>query len=152
LAPNYLTAGVSFTLGKSTITKIPPMSRKGASGNSFDPEFLTKRLFYLQEFMNSVCGMPDLRGSPHLLTFLKTPNNQFEEAMKASEKSQSPISMVMNSGGIQKKLFMEKKQPLKAEVFQNIQGTAKLIINPELKVLAASTNSMIKETLPQYNK
>lgn len=128
------------------------MSRKGAAGNSFDPEFLAKRQFYLQEFMNSVCLFPELRGSPHLLAFLKTPNDQFEKIMKESERSQAPVSVIVNNGGIQRKLFMDKKHPLKPETFQNIQGTAQLRINPELKVLAASTNTLVKETLPQYHK
>lgn len=72
--------------------------------------------------------------------------------MKESERSQAPVSVIVNNGGIQRKLFMDKKHPLKAESFQNIEGTAQLKINPELKVLAASTNTMIKETLPQYHK
>jgi len=128
------------------------MSRKGASGNAFDPEFLAKRVFYLQEFMNFLCGSAELRGSIHLLNFLKTPTDQLDKVIKESERSQAPISVIMNSGGIQKKLFLDKKSPLKVEIFQNVQGTAPMKINPELKVLAASTNNLIKETLPQYNK
>ena len=128
------------------------MSRKGASGNKFDQEFLNKRLFYLQEFMNSVCALPELRGCPHFLSFLKTPQEQFEKYMKDADKSQHPISCITNSGGIQRKLFVDKKTPLKAELFQSIQGTATLKISPDLKVLAASMNSLIKESLPQYHK
>lgn len=132
---------------------IAPMAKKGGKQNKFDSSFLKKRMFYMQEFMNSLCEHHELRASPHLIAFLQIPEtDKFEKARKDldKEKSTNPNS-ILESGGVNRKHFYQKS-PIRVENVSSISGTVDCKINSDLRNYCTALHAVIKDTVPNYAK
>src|SRR5687768_11653770 len=124
--------------------EVAPIDDKGGNRNKFDPEFLKTRMFYLQEFMNSICEHPELRLSPHLNLFLKCQDGDpFEKAKKDLEKVINP-NAVLAGGPINKKMFYQKN-PIKVEHLVRTAGAVECKIDSKLKDLFTHADAAIKD-------
>lgn len=129
---------------------IPPMANKGGK-NKFDPVFLKKRMFYIQEFLNAICQHPQLRASPHFNAYLTIADSDaFEKAKKEIDKAVTSNS-ILQSGRVDKKYFLQKN-PIKAENIPTVSGSAECKINADMKNYCTSMHTVVKESLPLYAK
>lgn len=131
--------------------EVAPIDEKGGNRNKFDETFIKTRMFYLQEFMNSICEHPELKLSPHLYMFLKCQAGEpFEKAKKDLEKAVNP-NAILAGGPINKKMFY-LKNPIKVEHLVKIEGTVECKIDSKLKDIFVHTDTAVKEWLPAYAK
>ena len=132
------------------LIQIPPIDEKGGNQSSFDPEFLEKRMFYLQEFLFAVCDHPDLRLAPAFDAFLSIKDEaEFDKYKKSLEKISNPNGCVASSG-VNKKLFY-LKNPIKVDHVINPFGETACRIGSNLKTYSNSLSSILKEMIPGVN-
>lgn len=127
------------------------MAKKDSSGNKFDPAFLKKRMFYMQEFLNSVCDHVELRGSPEVLAFLQIQSHdEFEKTVKEFDKSSNPNNQIAASG-FSKKIFFGKPS-VQIESINSSSGTADCSLNSNLKDFSVHFKQLLKDFTPKYEK
>jgi hypothetical protein len=132
------------------LIQIPPIDEKGGNQSPFDPEFLEKRMFYLQEFLYAVSEHPDLRLAPAFHAFLSLKDETaFERVKKTLEKFANPNDSVATSG-VNKKMFY-LKNPIKVEHMITSSGEALCRIGSAQKTYSNSLNGILKEMIPAVN-
>ncbi len=130
---------------------VAPIDKKGGKKNKFELGFLRKRMYYLQEFLNSVCQHPELRASPYLEAFLTiVKESDFEKAKKEFDKIVNP-NHIINGGGINRKMFFAKN-PIKVDHLVTLSGNAECKINADLKHHFSEFGKAIKQLIPEYSK
>ena len=130
---------------------IAPMDKKTSKQNKFDTSFLKKRIFNLQEFMNSICQHPELREDPHLHAFLTIVKEaDFEKQKKELDKVQNPNSSILGQGLTKKQFYL--KNPIKVDHLITSTGQAECKINGEIKNLYSNLHKVLRDWIPEYNK
>lgn len=130
---------------------VAPIDKKGGKKNKFEPGFLKKRMYYLQEFLNSISQHPELRESPYLEAFVTIPKeSDFEKAKKDLDKIINP-NHVINGGSINRKMFFAKA-PIKVEHLITTTGNTECKINGDLKHQFTHLGKAVKLLIPEYSK
>ena len=93
---------------------IPPLPGKKIGGRRFELDFVSKRMHFLNEFLNNVVAVEEFKASDILLSFLSMADRtQFEFKMKGMANNPAP-------------------QPLYIEDFKTLTGKVKIFIDNSL--------------------
>jgi len=110
---------------------IPPIPRKKNKGK-FENDFIKKRMYFLERFLNACVKNDDLKASRFLMYFLSVEDaNAFKNKQKEADKF-TKIS--------------------KIEEMSNLAGQVRLEITPELKSFGAHAGELFNQTDPIYKK
>lgn len=122
------------------------MAPKGAK-NKFDREVIEKRIWYMKEFLLSLCDNPQLRSSPVFEKFLSEPDpEKFAKYQKDVDKIVNPNNVFQSSCLTRK--MLSGKNPPKIEHFINKDGESHLKVSPELKTYSEAVVLLLKEISP----
>lgn len=130
---------------------VPPIPGKRMGGRRFELDFVSKRMHFLNEFMNNLIANEVFRASDALVSFLAIPpGNQFETKMKELNSLLAPIN-VEECKSLNGKLSISTEENINEKYFININQYFTLQVkileslNDHMKSYYKSTNAVIND-------
>ena len=129
---------------------VPPLPGKKMGGRRFELDFVSKRMHFLNEFLNNVVTVEEFKASDFLLSFLSmNDRTQFEYKMKEMNNFSAPPLYIEDIKTLSGKIKISIDNSLNEQYFGNVQNYFKLQnqllekLNEDLKLFYKSLNSAV---------
>ena len=129
---------------------VPPLPGKKMGGRRFELDFVSKRMHFLNEFLNNVVTVEEFKASDFLLSFLSmNDRTQFEYKMKEMSNFSTPPLYIEDIKTLSGKIKISIDNSLNEQYFGNVQNYFKLQnqllekLNEDLKFFYKSLNSAV---------
>ena len=127
---------------------IPPLPGKKIGGRRFELDFVSKRMHFLNEFLNNIITIEEFKASDFLVSFLSVVDRtQFEYKMKEINNYASPPLYVEDVKSLSGKIKIFNDNNLNDQYFTNVQNYFKLQnqllekLNEDLKYFYKAMNA-----------
>ena len=106
---------------------IPPLPGKKIGGRRFELDFVSKRMHFLNEFLNNLVAIEEYKASDFLVSFLSIADrNQFEYKMKEVNNYANPPMYIEDVRTLTGKVKIFNDNNLNDQYFSNVQNYFKL--------------------------
>ena len=106
---------------------IPPLPGKKIGGRRFELDFVSKRMHFLNEFLNNLVAVEEYKASDFLVSFLSiTDRNQYEYKMKEVNNYTKPPMYIEDVRTLTGKVKIFNDNNLNEQYFSNVQNYFKL--------------------------
>ena len=129
---------------------VPPLPGKKMGGRRFELDFVSKRMHFLNEFLNNVVTVEEFKASDILVSFLSmSDRTQFEYRMKEMNNFSAPPLYIEDIKTLSGKIKISIDSSLNEQYFGNVQNYFKLQnqllekLNEDLKFFYKSLNSAV---------
>ena len=129
---------------------VPPLPGKKMGGRRFELDFVSKRMHFLNEFLNNVVTVEEFKASDILVYFLSmSDRTQFEYRMKEMSNFSAPPLYIEDIKTLSGKIKISIDSSLNEQYFGNVQNYFKLQnqllekLNEDLKFFYKSLNSAV---------
>ena len=129
---------------------VPPLPGKKMGGRRFELDFVSKRMHFLNEFLNNVVSIEEFKASDILLSFLSmSDRTQFEYKMKETNNINTPPLYIEDIKTLTGKVKIFIDNNLNDQYFGNVQNYFKLQnqllekLNEDLKYFYKMMNSAV---------
>jgi hypothetical protein len=129
---------------------VPPLPGKKMGGRRFELDFVSKRMHFLNEFLNNVVTVEEFKASEILVSFLSmSDRTQFEYRMKEMSNFSTPPLYIEDIKTLSGKIKISIDNSLNEQYFGNVQNYFKLQnqllekLNEDLKFFYKSLNSAV---------
>mmetsp|Transcript_11931 Transcript_11931/g.10299 ORF Transcript_11931/g.10299 Transcript_11931/m.10299 type:complete len:117 (-) Transcript_11931:866-1216(-) len=109
---------------------IPPIPKKKNKGK-FENDFIKKRMYFLERFLNACMNNEDIKACKYFQGFLQMDESKFKNLKKDGDKA---------------------NKVNKIDELQFTKGSTKIEISPDLKKFAANAGDLFNQTDPIYKK
>ena len=127
---------------------VPPLPGKKIGGRRFELDFLSKRMHFLNEFLDNLVASEEFKTSDFLVSFLSMADRtQFEYKMKQMSNLPAPPLYIEDIKTLSGKITISIDNSLNEQYFLNVQNYFKLQnqllekLNEDLKFFYKSLNS-----------
>ncbi len=129
---------------------VPPLPGKKIGGRRFELDFVSKRMHFLNEFLNNLMAVEEFKASDFLVSFLSTVDRaQFEYKMKEINNYLTEPMYIEDIKTLSGKLKIFNDNNLNEQYFSNVQNYFKLQnqllekLNEDLKFFYKSMSSAV---------
>ena len=129
---------------------IPPLPGKKIGGRRFELDFVSKRMHFLNEFLNNLVAVEEFKASDFLVSFLSTVDRaQFEYKMKEINNYQTEPMYIEEIKTLSGKIKIFNDNNLNEQYFSNVQNYFKLQnqllekLNLDLKFFYKTMNAAV---------
>jgi len=129
---------------------VPPLPGKKMGGRRFELDFVSKRMHFLNEFLNNVVTVEEFKASDILVSFLQmSDRTQFEYRMKEMSNFPAPPLYIEDIKTLNGKIKISIDNSLNEQYFGNVQNYFKLQnqllekLNEDLKFFYKSLNAAV---------
>ena len=129
---------------------IPPLPGKKIGGRRFELDFVSKRMHFLNEFLNNLVAIEEFKASDFLVSFLSTVDRaQFEYKMKEVNNYQTEPMYIEEIKTLSGKIKIFNDNNLNEQYFSNVQNYFKLQnqllekLNEDLKFFYKTMNAAV---------
>ena len=129
---------------------VPPLPGKKMGGRRFELDFVSKRMHFLNEFLNNVVTVEEFKASDILVSFLQmSDRTQFEYRMKEMSNFPAPPLYIEDIKTLNGKIKISIDNSLNEQYFANVQNYFKLQnqllekLNEDLKFFYKSLNAAV---------
>jgi len=129
---------------------VPPLPGKKMGGRRFELDFVSKRMHFLNEFLNNVVAVEEFKASEILVSFLSmSDRTQFEYRMKEMSNFSAPPLYIEDIKTLNGKIKISIDNSLNEQYFGNVQNYFKLQnqllekLNEDLKFFYKSLNAAV---------
>ena len=129
---------------------IPPLPGKKMGGRRFELDFVSKRMHFLNEFLNNLVSIEEFKASDFLVSFLSTADRtQFEYKMKEVNNYLNPPLYIEDIKTLSGKIKIFNDNNLNEQYFSNVQNYFKLQnqllekLNEDLKFFYKTMNAAV---------
>ena len=129
---------------------VPPLPGKKIGGRRFELDFVSKRMHFLNEFLNNLVAVEEFKASDFLVSFLSTVDRaQFEYKMKEINNYLTEPMYIEDIKTLSGKLKIFNDNNLNEQYFSNVQNYFKLQnqllekLNEDLKFFYKSMSSAV---------
>ena len=129
---------------------IPPLPGKKIGGRRFELDFVSKRMHFLNEFLNNLVAIEEFKASDFLVSFLSTVDRtQFEFKMKEINNYINPPMYLEDYKTLTGKIKIFNDNNLNEQYFANVQNYFKLQnqllekLNEDLKLFYKTMNAAV---------
>ena len=129
---------------------IPPLPGKKIGGRRFELDFVSKRMHFLNEFLNNLVAVEEFKASDFLIAFLSIADrSQFEYKMKEINNLPLPPMYVEDIKTLSGKIKIFNDNNLNDQYFSNVQNYFKLQnqllekLNEDLKFFYKTMNAAV---------
>ena len=129
---------------------VPPLPGKKMGGRRFELDFVSKRMHFLNEFLNNVVTIEEFKSSEILVSFLSmSDRTQFEYRMKEMSNFPAPPLYIEDIKTLSGKIKISIDNSLNEQYFANVQNYFKLQnqllekLNEDLKFFYKSLNTAV---------
>ena len=129
---------------------IPPLPGKKIGGRRFELDFVSKRMHFLNEFLNNLVAVEEFKASDFLIAFLSIADrSQFEYKMKEINNLPLPPMYIEDIKTLSGKIKIFNDNNLNDQYFSNVQNYFKLQnqllekLNEDLKFFYKTMNAAV---------
>ena len=129
---------------------IPPLPGKKIGGRRFELDFVSKRMHFLNEFLNKLVAIEEFKASDFLIAFLSIADrSQFEYKMKEINNLPLPPMYIEDIKTLSGKIKIFNDNNLNDQYFSNVQNYFKLQnqllekLNEDLKFFFKTMNAAV---------
>ena len=129
---------------------IPPLPGKKIGGRRFELDFVSKRMHFLNEFLNNLVAIEEFKASDFLIAFLSIADrSQFEYKMKEINNLPLPPMYIEDIKTLSGKIKIFNDNNLNDQYFSNVQNYFKLQnqllekLNEDLKFFYKTMNAAV---------
>jgi len=129
---------------------IPPLPGKKIGGRRFELDFVSKRMHFLNEFLNNLVAVEEFKASDFLIAFLSIADrSQFEYKMKEINNLPLPPMYIEDIKTLSGKIKIFNDNNLNDQYFSNVQNYFKLQnqllekLNEDLKFFFKTMNAAV---------
>ena len=129
---------------------VPPLPGKKMGGRRFELDFLSKRMHFLNEFLDNLVAVEEFKTSDILVSFLSMADRtQFEYKMKQMNNFPAPPLYIEDIKTLSGKITISIDNNLNEQYFANVQNYFKLQnqllekLNEDLKFFYKNLNSAV---------
>ena len=129
---------------------IPPLPGKKIGGRRFELDFVSKRMHFLNEFLNNLVAIEEFKTSDFLVSFLSlVDRSQFDYKMKEINNLPSPPMYIEDIKTLSGKIKIFNDNSLNEQYFSNVQNYFKLQnqllekLNEDLKLFYKTINASV---------
>ena len=129
---------------------IPPLPGKKIGGRRFELDFVSKRMHFLNEFLNNLVAVEEFKASDFLISFLSIADrSQFEYKMKEINNLPLPPMYIEDIKTLSGKIKIFNDNNLNDQYFSNVQNYFKLQnqllekLNEDLKFFYKTMNAAV---------
>jgi len=129
---------------------IPPLPGKKIGGRRFELDFVSKRMHFLNEFLNNLVAIEEFKASDFLIAFLSIADrSQFEYKMKEINNLPLPPMYIEDIKTLSGKIKIFNDNNLNDQYFSNVQNYFKLQnqllekLNEDLKFFFKTMNAAV---------
>ena len=129
---------------------IPPLPGKKIGGRRFELDFVSKRMHFLNEFLNNLVAIEEFKTSDFLVSFLSlVDRSQFDYKMKEINNLPAPPMYIEDIKTLSGKIKIFNDNSLNEQYFSNVQNYFKLQnqllekLNEDLKLFYKTINASV---------
>ena len=129
---------------------VPPLPGKKMGGRRFELDFVSKRMHFLNEFLNNLVSIEEFKASDVLISFLSmVDRTQFEYRMKEANNPIPPPLFIEETKTLNGKVKIFIDNSLNEQYFANVQNYFKLQnqllekLNEDLKIFYKMMNAAV---------
>ena len=129
---------------------IPPLPGKKIGGRRFELDFVSKRMHFLNEFLNNLVAIEEFKASDFLISFLSiVDRSQFDYKMKEVNNLPAPPMYIEDIKTLSGKVKIFNDNSLNEQYFSNVQNYFKLQnqllekLNEDLKFFYKTMNAAV---------
>ena len=129
---------------------IPPLPGKKIGGRRFELDFVSKRMHFLNEFLNNLVAIEEFKTSDFLVSFLSlVDRSQFDYKMKEINNLPAPPMYIEDIKTLSGKIKIFNDNSLNEQYFSNVQNYFKLQnqllekLNEDLKSFYKTINASV---------